>query len=162
MSRKETQNNHPESDDSQETRPLPTVPTPDTGEQRLVVPLIEETLDVDKNWVKAGEVVIRRRVESRTETVPVELAHEEVEIERTPVNRLLAQGETLSPRQEGDWTVIPVVEEELVVTKRLVVREEVRIRKKRTVRKEQVSDTVRSQHLAIDTSGKLESVDEQI
>jgi stress response protein YsnF len=44
-----------------------------------------------------------------------------------------------------------------VVLKRRVVREEIRIRKQRLVRQEQVSDVVRSDQIAIETTGRLEA-----
>ncbi len=46
-------------------------------------------------------------------------------IERVPVNRIVA--ESPSQRQEGDTLVLPVVEEVIVVEKRLMLREEIRI-----------------------------------
>jgi len=136
---------------TQETVPT-LVPT-----EPVVIPLIHENLQVEKQWVEAGEVVIRKRVEARTETVPVELGFEEVQVERVPVNRVLADGETLAPRQEGDTLVIPVVEEELVVLKRRVLREEVRVSKQRMMRQEQVSDVVRSEQIDVETTGRLQT-----
>ena len=72
------------------------------AEERVVVSLIEETLDVDKEWVEAGALELRKTIEARNETVPVEVAHKELYIERVAVNRLLAYGEQTEPRQEGD------------------------------------------------------------
>src|SRR4051794_1665442 len=101
---------------AQITRELPIVPAP--GEQTgmpapaepVRIPLIHENLEVEKQWVEAGAVVIRKRVESRPATVPVELGYEEVRVERVPVHRILGDGEDAAPRQEGNTLVIPVVE----------------------------------------------------
>lgn len=41
--------------------------------------LIQEHLDVSKQWVEAGAVVIKKVAEIAPVTVPVELAHDEVE-----------------------------------------------------------------------------------
>jgi len=58
------------------------------------------------------------------------LFSDDVTVERVAVNRLLdAPVET---RQEGDTTVIPVMEEVLTIQKRLLLKEEVRITRKRT------------------------------
>jgi hypothetical protein len=55
---------------------------------------------------------------------------DDVSVERVPVNRIVdAVPET---RQEGDVTIIPVIEEVITVEKRLLLREEVRIRRSRT------------------------------
>lgn len=165
--------------DAYETQQLPAVPTDtqqlttgratqttrDTGtaqpstaqmrEEQLVVPLAQEDLSVAKKWVQNGEVVLRKTVRTRTETLPVDLEYEEVQIDRVPINRALAYGEQITPRQEGDTLIIPVVEEELVVSKRLVLREEIHVRKQRLSRHQEVSDKVRSQHLDIETTGDL-------
>jgi uncharacterized protein (TIGR02271 family) len=123
-----------------------------------MVQLREEELGVRKQWTEAGEVLIRKRVERRTDTIPVELGYEEVSVERVPANRILAEGERPEPRQEGDTLIVPVVEEEIVVTKRLVVREELHVTKKRLTRQRDVTDEVRSEHLDIETTGNLEAV----
>ncbi len=54
---------------------------------------------------------------------------EDVDVQRVAVNRLVdRRPET---RQEGDTTVIPVVEEVITIQKRLLLREEVRITRRR-------------------------------
>lgn len=58
------------------------------------------------------------------------LFSEDVSVERVPVNRIVdAPPET---RQEGEITIIPVIEEVITIEKRLLLREEVRIRRSRT------------------------------
>jgi hypothetical protein len=58
------------------------------------------------------------------------LFSEDVSVERVPVNRIISG--PAQTRQEGDTTIIPVVEEVITVQKRLFLREEVRITRKRT------------------------------
>ncbi len=128
--------------------------------EQVVVALRDEYLDVKKNWVETGAVLIKKRVETQQQTVPVDLEYEEVEVQRVPVNRILAPGESVSPRNEGDVLIVPVVEEEVVVTKRLVVREEIRILKRRMQRRQEFSDTVRSEQLQVETTGDLEFTNE--
>jgi uncharacterized protein (TIGR02271 family) len=104
------------------------------GEARLT--LSEEELQIGKRTVSAGEVRVEKHVETELvrETVPV--MREDVTVERRP----LAPGASLEPRVEGDVTYIPIVEEEVVITKRLVAREELVITKRRTV-EDQVIET---------------------
>lgn len=127
------------------------------GEQ-IVVPLVEEYLDVSKQWVQSGEVIVRKSVETSTQTIPVDIAYEEVQVDRVPVNRALAQGEATEPWWDGDVMVVPVIEEELVVMKRQILKEELRIYKRRLSRQETVSDTIRSQQVRIETTGNLQSL----
>jgi uncharacterized protein (TIGR02271 family) len=141
-----------------ETRPIPLVSAgrPEVEpEDAIVVPLREENLTVRKERREAGELVVQKDIKARTETIPVTLGYEEVSVERVPVNRVLAEGESAEQRQEGDVLIIPVVDEELVVLKRLVVREEVRITRRRHERREEVTETVRKEELTVEPKGNV-------
>jgi uncharacterized protein (TIGR02271 family) len=95
----------------------------------LVIPVTAEQLEVTKERVTTGSVRINRQVSERTETVDETLVREELEIERVPVNRIVRTPPEV--RVEGDTTIIPVIEEVLVVEKRLRVKEEVRVTRRR-------------------------------
>ncbi|HYP40512.1 MAG TPA: YsnF/AvaK domain-containing protein [Chloroflexia bacterium] len=144
-------------DDPQYTKPLRTMGADDKGviSQQAVVQLREETLVAQKQWVEVGAVLIRKELEERTETLPVEVGYEEVHVDRVQVNRALAEGEKAVPRQEGDTYIVPIIEEEIVVTKRLVVREELRITKRRLARHEELTGTVRAERVNIETTGSI-------
>ncbi len=96
----------------------------------LVIPVIEEQVRVERRTTETGVVRIAKTVEEWVEAVDEPTVQETVEIERTAVNRPVDGPE--EARYEGDTLVIPLLEEVLVVEKRLIVREEVRIRKRRT------------------------------
>lgn len=98
------------------------------GEERTVVPVIEERAEIDRRVVDTAEVHVRKRVHEHTEEVSPVVRREELAIERVPVNRYVE-----SPpgnRVEGDVLVVPLLEEVVVVEKRLLLREELHIRKK--------------------------------
>ena len=113
------------------------------SEERVV--LSEEELVVGKREVAVGEVVVQKHIEEQVirQTVPV--TREKVEVERRP----LPPGAGLEPRTEGDVMYIPLVEEELVVTKRLVAREELVIRKTRVTEDQVVEETVRRERAEV-------------
>jgi uncharacterized protein (TIGR02271 family) len=98
-------------------------------EQPLVLPVIQETLDVETHPVETGRVRIRKIVREREELVDPPLLREEVEIERVPINRVV-EGPT-PVRSEGDTLIIPLFEEVLVVEKRLLLKEEVHLTTRR-------------------------------
>jgi len=148
-----------ESNKAQETQSMQQVRTAKEGEQ-IIVPLVEEYLNVNKEWVQSGEVVVRKTVQTTTQTIPVNVAYEEVQVDHVPVNRALAHREKTEPWWDGDVMVIPVIEEEIVVMKRQVLKEELRVHKRRLVRQENVSDTVRSEQIQIEATGSLRPVDE--
>jgi uncharacterized protein (TIGR02271 family) len=115
------------------------------------IPLVEERVSVIKREVETGRYRIRVSVEERQENVPVELSHDEVEIERVPVNRAVSQ--LPSVRLEGSTTIIPVVEEVVVVEKKLVLVEEIHVRRKSSTQTEHIPVTIRAEQADIDRSG---------
>jgi uncharacterized protein (TIGR02271 family) len=127
-------------------------------QDHVVVQLRQEYLVPMKEWVESGAIVIRKGVESGSQTIPIEVLHEEVDVQRVPVNRMLAEGTTAAPApwQDGETLVIPIVEEELVVTKRLVVREEMRITKRRVSARQEVTETVRRETLELEALGRAQ------
>lgn len=119
-----------------------------SDEEETSVPLSEEFISVDKKTVVRAKVRISTVTRERLVPVEQELVSENVEIERVPVGRTIDA--VPEPRQEGDVLIIPVVEEELVVTKRLVLREELRIHKRATSRTERLNIPVRAQEAVVD------------
>ena len=111
--------------------------------------LFEESLSIGKRTVDAGEVVVGKHVESEQVREVVPLMREDVEIERRP----MPPGVGLEPRTEGDVTYIPLVQEELVIEKRLVAREELVIRKRQIVQEQVVEETVRREVVDVRREG---------
>ena len=119
--------------------------------------LREEELDIDKHEVSAGEVEIRKEVHVDTKQIDVPVTHEEIYIDRKPVNKDEVTG--TFENIENETIRVPLKEEEIEVRKRPVVREEVEIGKKKVHETEQVSDTVRREELNVnvDNSDKTHS-----
>ena len=101
----------------------------DTGDD-AVLPLVEEALLVGKRRVETSRVRVSVSTEIQEQVVRETLRTERTELERAPIGRELAEGEPApAMRQEPDGTVVvPVLEEVLVVERRLVLREEIRMR----------------------------------
>jgi uncharacterized protein (TIGR02271 family) len=94
-----------------------------------VIPLVEERARVAKRRVVTGAVRVQKRVREWEEVVDEPLTRVRVDVERRPINIWV---HTPPPvRIEGDTTVIPLLEEVLVVQRRLRVTEEVRITRRR-------------------------------
>jgi uncharacterized protein (TIGR02271 family) len=104
----------------------------------VVVPVIEEELATGVRQVTTGSVRVDKRVETRTRRVSAPVVHEDVEVRRVPINRVVE--EAPKARRRGNTVIVPVVEEEVVVTKRLVLKEEIHLIKRRT--KERVTKEV--------------------
>lgn len=119
----------------------------DSGHE-LRIPVAEERLVPGTRQVDLGELRLHKRVEQVEETLRHPVSRDDLVIERVPVGRPLEA--PLEPRVEGDWLVIPIMEEVLVVQKRLMLAEEVRIRKRRLTVEEEVRDTVRRERVELE------------
>jgi uncharacterized protein (TIGR02271 family) len=98
-----------------------------TDGEKLTIPVIAEEITVGKQVVETGAVRISKRISEHEELVDVPLFREEVQVARVPVNLFV---ETLPPvREEGDTMIIPVVEEQIVIQKKLLLVEELHVRK---------------------------------
>jgi uncharacterized protein (TIGR02271 family) len=95
----------------------------------LVLPVIEEAIEVHTSPVETGRVRVRKVVHEREEVVDPPLLRDEVVVERVPINRVI-EGPA-SVRSEEGTLIIPLLEEVLVVEKRLLLKEELRITKRR-------------------------------
>jgi uncharacterized protein (TIGR02271 family) len=113
-----------------------------------VVPVVEETAVVRKERVVTETVRLRKRVREDEEVLDVPVQTEAIEVERVPVGRWLdAPAEV---RREGDTTVYPVVEEVLVVEKRLRLVEEVRVTRRQETRRVQERVGLRREEVVVE------------
>ncbi len=93
--------------------------------QSLVLPVIAEELRVEKQTVETGRVVLHKTVHVDTQIVDIPLRVEQVQVQRVAVNRYVEEAPAV--RYEGDLMIVPVLREELVVTKRLLLVEELHV-----------------------------------
>jgi uncharacterized protein (TIGR02271 family) len=107
-------------------------------EDELRVQRSEEELIAGTRQREAGSIRVRKRVRTDRERIEVPTRHEEVSVERVPV-----EGEASEAEIGADEVVVPVTEEEIVVHKRPVIKEEVRIRKDVVEETEVVEEDVR-------------------
>jgi uncharacterized protein (TIGR02271 family) len=112
------------------------------------IPIVEERLEVGTREVELGEVRVHKTVEEREEVQRGPLNREEVQVERVRVNRPVSAPE--ERRQEGDWLIIPIMEEVLVVQKQLMVTEEIRIRKQLVTEEREIRETVRRERATVE------------
>jgi uncharacterized protein (TIGR02271 family) len=102
-------------------------------QEEIVLPVMEETVAIHKREIESGRVRIEKTVHERDVLVDEALMREQVDVERVAINRYVDSPPAV--RHEGDTMIVPVVEEVLVIEKRLVLREELRV----TRRREEVS-----------------------
>lgn len=111
-----------------------------------VISLVAETLSVGKREVETGRVRISTTVTERVETVDEPLFKTQVEIKRVPVGQFVDAAPAV--RYEGDVMIVSVLEEVLVVEKRLRVIEEVYVSQKREEYRSPQQVTLRTETLS--------------
>jgi len=113
----------------------------------LRIPLHVEEVSVSRREIKKANVRIALITGTREQLIDEELTHVRVEIERVPIGRTIEVVPPIS--HEGDITIIPVVEEMVVVERRLVLKEEVRVRRVSTKEQHQETVVLRQQEAVI-------------
>jgi stress response protein YsnF len=108
---------------------------------REVIPVVEERAVVLKRKKLTGGVRVRTIVHEDEEVINKPLTTEEIEVERVPLDRWVKA--PVPVRQEGETTIITLLEEVTVVEKRLRATEEVRITRRRTTRQTSQHVTLR-------------------
>jgi len=123
-----------------------------TGDRSLaaeqVLELREEELVAKRELEELGHVRVRKVIDEEPARLEIEAQSEEVEVEHVPVGQTVT--ERREPWEEDGVLIVPVYEEQLVVTKRLVLREKLRIRRVGTTRHELFEDTVRRERVVVE------------
>lgn len=122
----------------------------DVPDDDLTLPLVAESTVVTKQTVTTGRVRVSTRVEERRELISEALKHDDVVVERVEMGHVVLVAPEV--RTEGDVLVYPIVEEVLVVEKRLVLKEEIRISRRTRHETVEREVTLRSVHADIERS----------
>ncbi len=116
------------------------------------IELHEEELEARKKSVETGRVRVGKEVVEEQQTLDIPVTHEEVFIERQPVNRQPADGAI----GEADETIrMPVREEQVSVDKRAVVTEEINVGKREVQDTREVTGTVRREEARVSQDGEV-------
>ena len=115
--------------------------------EEQVLPLYGEEVAISHRKVERT-VRIHIRTNTNAHSVDEAVTHERVEIERIAIG--LPVDAVPAVREEGDTTIIPVVEEVLVVERRLVLKEEIRLRRVRTTERHRETVILREQEAVVE------------
>ena len=113
-----------------------------------VIPLVEETATIGKREVLTGRVRVKTVTDTIEELAHADLQRETVEVTRVPIDRMVETAPGI--RTEGDVTIVPVLEEVLVVEKRLLLKEELHIRRGVETETVEVPVTLRKQRAVVE------------
>jgi uncharacterized protein (TIGR02271 family) len=118
----------------------------DHNEQTLE--LREERLVARKELRELGDIEIRTEIDEVPGRLEVDALREEVEVEHETVGQVVSERD--KPWEEDGVLVVPIYEEQLVVTKRLVLRERLRIRRVGVTERQLFQDTLRRERLVVE------------
>ena len=113
-----------------------------------VIPLVEEHISTSKERFETGTVRVRTFTTETMSRVTEDLRQDEVDIRHVSIDRPVESVPDI--REEDGALIIPVVEEILVVEKRLVLKEEIHIRRRQTVERFEKSIPLKSQQAIIE------------
>lgn len=115
------------------------------------VSLAEERVELGTKKVVDRRVRITRSTRSDEKLIEAELTHEDALIKRISINEAVSPGNIPQVRQEGEVTIIPIIEERVEIVKYYVLTEEIHVIKK--IRKETHQENIilRSQEINIST-----------
>ena len=86
----------------------------DSGTSSFTMPLHEENAALGKKRVPGSTVRVNKRVHEHTDTLTDALTHRQVSVQRVEIGEVV-EGDLPQIRQEGATTIIPVLEERLVI-----------------------------------------------
>ena len=124
-------------------------------ETKLIIPLAKDIVTVTK---KPSQRVIRlhKGVRERTETVQVSLEHQDVDVKRVEIGEVVDVPPTL--REENGVTVIPILREELILTKQLILEAEIHVSKVSRQELHEETVTLREETIAVERGEEKESM----
>jgi stress response protein YsnF len=117
-------------------------------EAEEILPFVEETATIQKREVVTGKVRIRTVTDTAEKLARANLQSTAVEVTRVPIDQVVDTAPDI--RTEGDVTIVPVLEEVLVVTKQLVLKEELDIRRRVETETVEVPVTLRKQRAVVE------------
>ena len=120
----------------------------DESDDTLHLPLVEEALSVDKVAVVSDRVRVVTSVETRDVVAEETLERGVLRVERVATER--AVDAAPPPREEGDTLIVSLVEERLVVEKRLFVVEEIHVTRERESEHVSVPVTLRATRASVE------------
>lgn len=117
----------------------------------LVIPVLAEQLAVGTRTVDTGRGVrVHKTVVEQPVTIDERLARDEVEVRHVLVDRIVALEEAPANRYEGDTLIVPVLEEVLVVERRVRIKEELHITRIRHTEQHQEQVTLKAEQVEVE------------
>ena len=116
--------------------------------EELRIPIVEETAHVIKRAAITDRVTVRTGAEAHPVTIREQLFRGHVVTTRVPIEREVTEAPPI--RTEGEVTIVPIVEERLVVEKRLFLVEELHLTRETALEQVEINEVLRRTRVDID------------
>jgi len=126
----------------------PLTPSSVDHDDERTLELREEQLVAHTQQRTVGEILVRTEIDQVPAQLEVEALREEVIVEHEPVGQ--AVSERRQPWEQDGVLIVPVYEEQLVVTKRLVLRERIHVRSVSTRERRLFQDSIKRDRLVVE------------
>jgi uncharacterized protein (TIGR02271 family) len=95
---------------------------------RTTIPVHQEEVHISTRMVDTGRGVrVHKSVTELPHAIDQMLLHDDVVVEHVAIDMIVAADQAPTTRYEGDTLIVPILEEVLVVEKRIRIKEEVHI-----------------------------------
>jgi stress response protein YsnF len=126
-------------------------PAETTAQEPLRIPVAAEELAIGTRTVDTGRGVrIHKTVVEQPVTIDEALGHDEVRVKHVAVDRIVAPDEAPTTRQEGDTLIVPILEEVLVVERRVRIKEELHITRTRHEERHQEEVVLKAEQVSVE------------
>lgn len=120
------------------------------------VPVVEEELQATKTMRQSGNVQVRKVVHTELRHFTIPVMREELRVERVAVTDRDTSARTDASTFEEKTINVPLMEEEVTISKKPVVKEEVRVSKERMTEERQVEGEIRKEEVRIEGDTDLD------
>ncbi|MBT0721349.1 DUF2382 domain-containing protein [Rosenbergiella collisarenosi] len=117
--------------------------TPHTKSEELVIPLMEERLEIDKQQFVQSQFHVERKTESKQVEINESLISRQAEVKHVPIGKYVDIIPTV--RDEAGVKIIPVFEEHIEIVKRIYLKEEIRIESHEVINEFKSEETLKYQ-----------------
>ena len=129
---------------------MPVEPSP---EEPITVPVYREEASVHKRVVDTGRVRIHTTVARHPARIDESLRCDEVQVSHVPVDRIVQPDQAPTTHYDGDTLVVPILEEVLVVERRLRIKEELRITRTQSEKRHLETVMLKAEQVSVERTG---------
>jgi|GEM_PF-2313322 len=113
-----------------------------------IIRVLKEDIDISKKVVDGRKISLHKSVSTETVSNNVVLLHDNIRIEHITFNKEV--GEIPKIREKDNITIIPVIEEVAVVTKKIILVKEIHITNDQIEKIEHIETLLRKESVTID------------